>query len=301
MTVISRFRWPGAALAVATPLALAVVVAMIAGIGTPMAQDAPGDAVVARVDGDVITEIDLTAAAQEIGEEIDRMPGDRRANLIDVVVNIRLAAKAAATAELDKDPLVAARMALVRDRALYIEYLRGKIGASLTEEAARQRYGEEIAEFTADEQLRARHILVKTEDEAKAIISDLDNGGDFAEIAKEKSTDPGSAPNGGDLDFIGRGDTVKPFEEAAFALAVGEYTKTPVQSPFGWHVIRIDEKRAQPPPPFEQEARRIQADLFAESFDKAIEELRAAATIEVIPAAEPEAPPEGEPAPAANQ
>ena len=97
-----------------------------------------------------------------------------------------------------------------------------------------------------------------SEDEAKAIIADLDAGGDFAAIAKDKSKDPGSAANGGDLGFIKRGETVKAFEDAAFALDVGQYTKTPVQSQFGWHIIKVDEKRPEAPPTFEQEARRIQ-------------------------------------------
>jgi len=277
---------------------LAAVWTAIAGVGVAPAQQASGDTVVARVNGKAITENDLKVAADEIGDQIGNMPGDPRSNLIDALVNIRLAAIAAAAAGLDKAPEVAARLELVKNRELYVEYLRSKIVPELTNAAIHKRFDEELAKFVPGEEIHVRHILVKTEDEAKAIIAELDHGGDFAAIAKEKSIDTGSATNGGDLEFIAHGDTVKEFEDAAFALDVGQYTKTPVQTKYGWHVIKVEEKRQQQPPTFEQEAQRIRSDLFAEDFDKAIAELRAAATIEIVPAPSATTP---EAAPAGNQ
>jgi peptidyl-prolyl cis-trans isomerase C len=303
MTVTSRFHWRGAAVALFAGLAL------MAGAGAAMAQDSSGDAVVATVNGDPITANDLTAALRVFRDQLQQMPGDPRTNLIDIIVNMRLAAKAAAADGLDKDPVNAAQMALVRDQTLYIAYMRSKVADALTDEAAHKRFDEELAKFVPGEEVHVSHILVDTEDEAKAIIAKLDAGGDFAAIAKEKSKDPGSGASGGDLGFIKHGQTVKPFEDAAFALNVGEYTETPVQSQFGWHVIKLEEKRPEPPPTFEQEQKRIQSDLFKESFDKAINDLRAAATIDIVPVADaaspadaqPAAPADGEPAPAANQ
>ena len=283
MTVIPSFRSQcGAA-------ALTAVVAF-AGAELATAQDAPGDAIVATVNGEAITQTDLNAAADEMGEQLSQMAGDPHTNLIDTLINIRLAAKAATAAELDRDPLVASRLGLVRDRELYLEYMRGQVADALTEEAARARFSEELAAFEPGEEVHVRHILVETEDEAMAIIAELGEGGDFEAIAREKSIDPGSGPNGGDLDFIARGDTVAQFEEAAFGLDVGAYTETPVESEFGWHIIRTDEKRPEQPPVFEEEARRIQAQLFTESFDQAINDLRAGATIEIVPPPEPTAP-----------
>jgi peptidyl-prolyl cis-trans isomerase C len=135
------------------------------------------------------------------------------------------------------------------------------------------------------------HILVETEDEAKEIIADLEAGGDFAAIAKEKSTDTGSGAGGGDLGFVPRGVTVPEFEEAAFALEVGEVTDQPVQSPFGWHVIRLEEKRESSPPEFAAEENRIRTELLRSFITGKIEELRAAADVEII---EPEAPADGD-------
>ena len=322
MTVITRSNWRGAAVALVAGLAL------MAGNAAAMAQNAPsdqnavempappGDTVVARVNGEPITQDDLTAAARVFRDQVQQMPGDARANLIDIIINMRLAAKAAVTAGLDKDPVNAAQMALVHDQTLYIAYMRTKVADALTDEAAHKRFDEEMAKFVPGDEVHVSHILVDTEDEAKAIIAQLDAGGDFAAIAKEKSKDPGSAPDGGDLGFIKRGQTVQAFEDAAFGLDVGAYTETPVQSQYGWHVIKLQEKRTEPPPTFEDEQQRIQNDLFGESFDKAVSDLRAAATIEIVPTADatppdgqtatppagqPAAPGEMAPAPPANQ
>jgi peptidyl-prolyl cis-trans isomerase C len=294
MTIISRFRRRSAVVALMAGLAV------MAATGWSAAQDSSsqspsGDTVVARLNGDPITENDLLAAARVFRDQVQQMPGDPRTNLINLIVNMRLAAKAATADGLDNDPVNAAQMALVRDQTLYIAYIRSKVADVLTEAAARKRYDEEIAKFVPGDEIHVQHILVDSEDEAKAIIADLDAGGDFAAIAKDKSKDPGSASSGGDLGFIKHGQTVPAFEDAAFALDVGQYTKTPVQSQFGWHVIKVDEKRPESPPAFEDELRRIQSDLFSEAYDKAIADLRASATIAVVPPPEPTPPDAAEP------
>jgi peptidyl-prolyl cis-trans isomerase C len=98
------------------------------------------------------------------------------------------------------------------------------------------------------EERRVRHILVETEAKAQAIIDELESGGDFAELASTRSTDPGSAALGGDLGYFTRGQMVLPFEEAAFAIAVGEFGHTPVETQYGWHVIKVVDARRQVPP-----------------------------------------------------
>ncbi len=260
----------------------------------------PETTVFATVDGVPITGADLGLAAQELGDQLSRIPPQQqRQALIDIVVEIRLMSKAAQTAGMDKDPTVQQHLAFARDRTLRTEYLRSKILAVVTEDAAKKRYDEESAKFVPGDEIHVLHILVKTEDEAKAIIADLDKGGDFAAIAKEKSIDPGSAPGGGDLGFIGKGKTVKTFEDAAFALQPGTYTKTPVQSDYGWHVIKVVEKRKEAPPTFESQAERIRQDLIREAYTKEMDALKASAKIEILPPPAPPAPPAGPAAPAA--
>ena len=152
---------------------------------------------------------------------------------------------------LDKIPEVQSRLQTVRDRTLQLEYVRAKILNAITDEALHKRYDEVMKYFVPADQYQAAHILVKTEDEAKAIIADLDKGGDFAAIAKEKSLDPGSAAKGGELGFFDPQQMVKPFDDAVIAMTVGTYTKTPVQSQFGWHVIKLEAKRKAPAPTFD--------------------------------------------------
>jgi len=270
---------------------LAVAAAVTLAIVPASAEDAPADKVVATINGTPITEGDLGIAAQEFGEQLQRIPPDQqRTALIQVLIDIRLLAKAAETAGLDKDKDVAGKLAFARDRTLRSEYLRSKVVASVTDDAAKKRFNEEIAKFVPGDEVHVSHILVKTEDEAKAVIADLDKGGDFTAIAKAKSLDPGSGPTGGDLGFIGRGKTVKPFEDAAFALDIGSYTKTPVQSEYGWHVIKVIEKRKEPAPTFEAESDRIRQQLAQEAMKNEIASLRAAAKIDIVPEPAPAAP-----------
>jgi peptidyl-prolyl cis-trans isomerase C len=130
-----------------------------------------------------------------------------------------------------------------------------------------------------EQEIHARHILVKTEDEAKEIAERLKKGEDFAALAKEKSQDPGA--EGGDLGFFTRGQMVKPFEDAAFALDVGQVSD-PVQTPFGWHIIKVEEKRDQPLPNFDQVKDAIIAQLVQNKAQEVVGTLRKAATVEVV-------------------
>jgi peptidyl-prolyl cis-trans isomerase C len=171
-------------------------------------------------------------------------------------------------------------MAFLRDRALHSEFVKSEIASSVTDEAVRARYDEEIAAAPVSNEVRASHILVKTEEEAKDIISQLDGGADFGELAKQHSSD-GSAQNGGDLGFFGPGRMVPEFETAAFALEVGAYSKEPVQSQFGYHVVKVTDKRPQQPPAFEQVQSQIRSLLLREKYFAAIGALRTAATVEI--------------------
>jgi peptidyl-prolyl cis-trans isomerase C len=261
---------------------LGAATAVVLPAGGAKAQEDPNK-VVAIVDGEQITLGDLSVAARDMQQDLAQVPPDLRMQMvIDAVVEIKLFEKAAIKEGLDKTEPVLKRLALLRARALRNEYLLNKVAKVVTDEEVKKRYDEEAAKFVAGDELHLYHILVKTEDEAKAVIADLDKGGDFEKIAKEKSSDPGSGSSGGDLGFIGKGKTVQPFEDAAFKLDVGQYTKTPVQSQFGWHVIKLTEKRKQEPPAFGDRQASIRQELLTQFLQAEVKALRDSAKIEII-------------------
>ena len=139
-----------------------------------------------------------------------------------------------------------------------------------------------VDDTASREQVTASHILVETEDEAKAVIAQLNDGADFAALAKEKSTGP-SGPNGGELGSFGRGQMVPAFETAAFSMPAGSYTETPVQTQFGWHVIKVDDKGIEDAPSLEDMRDQLVANLSRQSFSRIVEELRVGSSLEVRP------------------
>jgi peptidyl-prolyl cis-trans isomerase C len=265
--------------------ALVIFAAAIAAapLSGALAQQLTPETVIATVNGTPITVAELGLAGAEFADQLGQVPADRRdAAVLDLVINMRLATAAAEASGMDTQPQVMSRLQLARERTLYSEFLRTKFMAAVTPDAVKARYDEEMAKFVPAEEIHARHILVNSDQEelAKQIIAELDAGGDFAKIAAEKSQDPGSGASGGDLGWFKRGMMVKPFEEAAFALEPGQYTKTPVKSDFGWHVILVEEKRLETPPTFEAEAPRIEQELVRETFDREMSGLREGAKIE---------------------
>ena len=275
------------------PLAFAALLMSPAAPG--LAQDAPApaqtaaapaaaapDAVVATVGGDAITEADLSFAAEDLGQELANIPEpDRRAFLLTVLIDMKVMAQAGRAAGLDQTDLFKQRQRYLEDRALRRAYFSDMIATSVTEESVRAAYDTFISTFTADEEVHARHILVATEDEAKAVKVELEGGKPFEILAMEKSLDPGGAQNGGDLGFFGRGMMVKPFEDAAFAMTEPGQLSDPVQSQFGWHVIKFEEKRASTPPTFEDLAPQLQQQVLFETFDRVVGELKANLTVEI--------------------
>jgi peptidyl-prolyl cis-trans isomerase C len=137
------------------------------------------------------------------------------------------------------------------------------------------RYDKEVAATPPEEEISARHILVETEEEAKALITELDAGKDFAELAKEKSTGP-SAGQGGDLGFFTKGRMVPEFEAAAFEITPGEYGKEPVKTQFGWHVIKVEERRETAPPAFEEVADQVRQLVYARALWRTYPQARSA-------------------------
>ena len=248
----------------------------LAGTGLVRAQD-----VVATINGEPVTETDISVAMSDLEQQFAQLPEDqRRAAAFSAIIEIRLMAAAAEEKGLADGDEFERRMAMLRQRALHSAYIEQEVAAQVTDEAVRARYDQQIAATPPVEEVRARHILVKSEEEAKAVIAELDAGGDFEAIAKEKSTD-GAAAQGGDLGYFGPGRMVPEFEKAAFALEVGAHTKEPVQSQFGWHVIKVEDKRQQEPPAYEQVEQQFRSLLLREAYFNAVEQLRGEAEVEI--------------------
>lgn len=243
------------------------------------------ETVVATVGGEPITEADLSFAAEDLTQELSQMPPEQRKPfLLRVLIDMKVMATAGREAGMAETPLFQQRLKYLEDRALRRAYFAEAIAAGVTEEAVRAEYDKFAAEFQPAEEIRASHILVPTEEEAKAVKAELDGGADFATLAKEKSIDPGAA-NGGDLGFFGKGMMVAPFETAAYALTDVGQVSEPVQSQFGWHVIRLEEKRQSSAPAFEQVAGQLQQQLLMKTFDDTVAKLMDGVAIDIPDAA----------------
>lgn len=239
------------------------------------------DAVVATVGDDTITEADLGFAAEDLAQELANIPeADRKAFLVTVLIDMKVMAQAARKEQMDQTDVFKQRLQYLEERALRRAYFAERISTSVTPEAVTAAYDAYVSTFVAAEEVHAAHILVSTEEDAKAIKAELDAGADFATLASTKSIDPSAAQNGGDLGFFSKGMMVKPFEDAAFALADGQVSE-PIQSDFGWHVIKLIERRESAPPTMEQIGPQLQQQVLFKSFDDAVAALKTGVAIDI--------------------
>jgi peptidyl-prolyl cis-trans isomerase C len=283
----------------------ALTAAAMLALAGPLASQAQAqaDPVVAKVNGTEIKESDLKAAEEDIGAQLPPMaPEAKKDYLTTYVADMILVSKAAEAKKLGDTDDFKKKLAMARTKLLMEALLQNEAKAAVTDEAMKKVYAEAIKDMGNEQEVSARHILVENEDEAKAIAADLKKGGDFAAIAKDKSKDPGSKDSGGDLGFFTKDQMVPEFAEAAFKLDKGQISD-PVKSQFGWHVIRVDDKRAKQPPSFDQVREQIENYVQRKAQAEMIQKLRADAKIEKVgetpadPAAKPDAKPAA-PAPA---
>lgn len=239
-----------------------------------------GDSVVATVDGNEIKLGDLALAFSGLNPQLSRLePAEVFAGLKDQIVTETLLAAAAEKAKLAEEPETRRRLEAVRRATLAETYIAREIDSRLTDEAVKAEYDAQIAAAPVQEEIRASHILVETEEEAKAIVERLEKDEDFAEVAKAASTDTGSGAEGGDLGWFTAEVMVPEFSEAAFKLEKGA-TSAPVKSQFGWHVIRLDDRREVEKPKLEQVEGLIRQSLAQKYAGEIIEELRTEAKVE---------------------
>jgi peptidyl-prolyl cis-trans isomerase C len=231
-------------------LAAAALVVMIAAGGVARAEET--DAVIAKVGDQEIRQSELDLAISSLDPQLQRMPEEqKRAAALSSVIDVKLLVKDAEKEGLQNDEIFKQRVAFLTERELHNAFFKKHIVDAITPEDVKARYDKEVAAIPSQEEVKARHILVKTEEEAKEIIKELDAGKSFEELAKAKSTDP-NKDEGGDLGYFTKGRMVPEFEAAAFALEKGAYTKEPVKTQFGFHVILVEDKRPQAPPTLEE-------------------------------------------------
>jgi peptidyl-prolyl cis-trans isomerase C len=271
-------------------------VLLIACISPAFAQDDPNE-VVARVDGAEVTRDEVATAIMQLPAEYQQVPMEILFEpILQQVIDRKLLAEAAKDAGMEDSDEYKQQIMLMREELLQQMYLQSAVDEGLTEEALDEAYQQYLGDFEAQgagEEIHARHILVNTKEEAEALIERLDDGEDFAALAQEASIGP-SGPDGGDLGFFKKEDMVPEFADAAFALEPGEISG-PVESPFGWHVILVEERRDAEPPQLADVANQLSNQIAQDIIGEEIENLRADADIEILlPEPAPEAAMDGE-------
>ena len=265
---------------IAASLALCLVMAAMAPALAADAKPKDSNPVVAKVEGEEIRLAEVIDAFGRIPPQYQQLPmATLYSAVLDNLINTRLAAAAARKAKINELPEVKEQVARVEADILQRVYLSKVIDEQLTEDAVRKRYDDISKNLQGEEEITARHILVDNDAQAKDVISQLGKNGNFAELARKYSKGP-SASKGGDLGFFARGDMVPEFSKAAFALKDGEYTRIPVKTEIGWHVIKVEGRRFSDPPSFVQLREKLEADMAQELGARAMESLKQSSKIE---------------------
>ncbi|WP_025900025.1 peptidylprolyl isomerase [Sneathiella glossodoripedis] len=254
------------------------------------------DKVVATVDGSEIRESDVRRVYDSLPPQYKQAPFALiKTQLVEQLVNMRIIQNAAKEQEFDKQSEFSDRVADVKDQLLQEYYIQKKIDAAVTEDALKAEYDKATSEFVPAKEVHARHILLENEEKAKEVIELLEGGGNFIELAKEHSTGP-SGPNGGDLGYFEKERMVPEFAEAAFAMEVGSFSKEPVQTQFGWHVIYVEDSRDTSPPAYDDMKETLKQTLTNQTVNDLLDSLKEKAVVNIVegaPSAEAPAKEEG--------
>lgn len=246
---------------------------------TAPAAAAPAAAAPAKAGDIAVSQAQLDLIVRERVAQGQPDTPELRAFLRDELVNRELFIRAAKAKGMDRDAAMKTQMQVAADSILIRQYINDYMGVnSISDETLKKEY-ETIKAGLGDKEYRARHILVEKKEDAEALIKQLQSGGKFEELAKANSKDPGSKDNGGDLDWAVPSNYVKPFADALVALQKGKYTATPVQSPFGFHVIQLDDTREAKAPSFEEVKAQLTQRLQGQVVEKHLVELREKAGI----------------------
>ncbi len=282
---------------------LASLALLVAASAPLYAQDK--DPVVAKVNGIEIRQSDLAIAEQEAGQLPPMSPDAKQDYLVQISADLILVSKAAEAKKFADKPEFKQKMEFNRRKTL-MEGLMAQIAKdALTDEAMHKVYDEAIKQMSSEQEVHARHILVRAaagddkasktaEDKIKAVIARLKKGEDFAKVANEITEDPSGKANGGDLGYFTKEQMVPEFSEVAFKLDKGQISD-PVKTQFGWHVIKVEDKRAKQPPKFEDVRPQIERYVVGKAQSELIASLRKDAKIERLD--KPATPPAPAPTP----
>ncbi len=275
----------------------------------------PGNPVVAKVDGSDISRVDVYRFIKMMPANVQQLPPQAVYPLaLEQVINTRLVQNKAEDAGLESDPEVQQQLAMAKQQIVRSVYVQRELDKQISESDIKAKYQEAIGKTPAVEEIKAAHILVDSEATAKDIIAKLEAGGDFSKLAAENSADPGNKDKGGDLGWFAKQDMVPEFADAAFKLGKGEVSKTPIKTQFGFHVVKVEDKRERPKPTLEETKPMIEAELRREKLETLLNDWRKTAKIEkfdvngdaikepeVAPAAGEQSAPAPEAAPAAAE
>jgi peptidyl-prolyl cis-trans isomerase C len=237
------------------------------------------DPVVAVVNGKEIKRSAVIELQQSIPQARQLPLEQIYPQLLDQAVVNELILGEAKKAKTENDPKVKEAFTEAQNNILRNAWLSKKIEGDITDAQVKARYDELLKTAQPEEQVHARHILVDSEDAAKAVLADLKAGTSFEDEAKAKSKDPSAKTNGGDLGFITKGETVAEFSDAAFKLKPGETTQTPVKTQFGYHIIKVDDRRMAPPPSFDEAKGQVRRELAQADAAKVLDGLKKGAAV----------------------
>lgn len=238
-----------------------------------------GNPVVAKVNGTEVTRDEVYRYIQSMPANMQQLPAVTVYPVaVDQVINTRLVQNKANDADVTETEQYKKELEIAKQQIARNLFLQQEVDKEITEGKVKKAYNDFIKKTPDVEERRARHILLETEDKAKAVIDQLNAGGDFAEVAKELSTGP-TAPKGGDLGYFAKTDMVPEFANAAFELKKGDITSTPVKTQFGWHVIKVEDVRERPKPTMAQMEPAIRAELRRAALDELVKDWRKDAKI----------------------
>ena len=248
-------------------------------VSVAAAHDEAPELTVATVNGEKVSLNLVSVIISQLSPEIRRQPiSVYYDQVVDDIINTKLLASVASTEGMEGDPLLAELVERASEQVLAEAWLNRVVRERVTPSMIDARYEEIVANTEGRMEIRARHILVPSREEAEAAIVRLDGGADFAELAQELSEGP-SGENGGELGYFGRGSMVPPFEEASFALKKGTHSATPIETQFGWHVIKVEDRRVKPAPELASVREEIINSLSVEQARIIIAEMRKGAEI----------------------
>jgi peptidyl-prolyl cis-trans isomerase C len=240
-----------------------------------------GNPVVAKVDGKDITRVDVFRYIKLMPANVQQLPPSAVYPLaLDQVINTRLVQNKAESTGLENDPEVQAQMAMAKQQIIRSIYVQREVDKLISESDVKKKYDETVGASPDQDEIKASHILVEDEAKALELIKQLEAGEDFAKLASTNSNDPGNKDKGGDLGWFSKNEMVPDFADAVFKMGKGDISKAPIKTQFGFHVVKVEDKRTKAKPSFEETKQMIMVDLRREKLEKMLEDWKSAANIE---------------------